>query len=119
MKRLVAGLLVLGLVAMIVATPTPALAHRHGHRHHGHPGYVVGGFAAAAVTGLILGGLFAPRVYYAPPLAVYQPAPVYGGPAPVYPGPVYAPTPVCADYWVDTHWSEWGWVPGHYQRVCR
>ncbi len=120
MKRLVAGLLVLGLVAMIVATPTPALAHGHGHHRHGHHhGHFVGGFAVGAFTGLVLGGIFAPRVYYAPP-PVYQPAPVYVSPAPFYSGPVYvAPPPVCSDYWVEAYWTGSGWVPGHYQRVCR
>ena len=98
---------------------------------------VVNGLDASvgAVTGLVLGGLFAPRVYAAPPV-VYQPAPVYVQPAPVYvqPSPVYAepppvvyqPAPVyvaprrlCSDYWIETHWNGYAWVGGHWARSCR
>ena len=57
MKRLVAGLVVLGLVTLALVFPTPALAHHRGH--------FWGGFAAGAVTGAIVGRVFAPPVYYA------------------------------------------------------
>jgi len=124
MKRLIAGIVVVGLVAVALATPTPAYAHHRGH--------FFGGLAVGAVTGLVVGSIFAPRVYAAPP--VYQPAPVYVEPAPVYvqpapvyvappppvvyqpapvyvqPAPVYVrPAPVCSDYWAGGYW----------QRVCR
>lgn len=104
MKRLFAGVLALALVGGILAAPAPALAH--------HGGRFVGGFAVGTVTGLVLGGILAPRVYYAPPPVVYQPAPVYVAPAPVYvaPAPVYMAPPVyCTDYWTGSYW----------QRVCR
>jgi len=119
MKRLMAGVLVVGLLAVLVAWPTPADARPRGH--------FWGGVAVGAVTGLVFGGIFAPRVYAAPPV-VYYPTPVYVAPPPVvyqpapvyYPAPVYAaPPPVCSDYWVDQYWNGYGWTPGHWQRTCR
>ena len=108
MKQVIAGLVVVGLVAMVLVTPTPAYAYRGGH--------FWGGLAVGAVTGLVVGSIFAPRVYAAPPV-VYQPAPVYVQPAPVYvqPAPVYVqPAPVCSDYWVNPYWSGNAWVEGHW-----
>ena len=100
MRRLLAGLLVLGLVTVVLVSPTRALAHGRFW-----PGFVVGG-----VTGLIVGNAFAPR-YYVPPAVVYEPAPVYAYPAPVYvaPPPQYVPP-----QWV---WNGWGWVwqPGYWR----
>lgn len=115
MKRLIAGMLVLGLLALVLAVPAPAEARQRGH--------FWGGVAVGAVTGLVLGGVLAPRVYYSEPAVVYQPAPVYVQPAPVYvqPQPVYvSPSPpVCMDYWVGDHWRGGVWVQGHWERVCR
>ncbi len=104
MKRLVAGMVLLGLVAAALVSPTPAFAHHRGH--------FLGGFAVGAVTGLILGDVFAPRVYYAPPPVVYQPAPVYAA-------PVYYPATTCYDYWVNGYWYYGSWVPAHWERACR
>ena len=120
MKRATALVVLVGFVALVLAAPVPAAA---GHRGHGSPGgYFWGGLAVGAVTGLVVGGAFAPRVYAAPPV-VYQPAPVYVAPPPpvVYqPAPVYAvPAPVCADQWVGAYWYGGAWVPGYWQRVCR
>lgn len=107
MKRLIAGALVLGLLAAVLVVPTPAEA-----RHRGH---FWGGVALGAVTGLVLGGALAPRVYYTEPPVVYQPAPVYVQPAPVY----VQPAPVCTDYWVGDQ-VRWGvWIQSHWERVCR
>ncbi len=115
MKRVIAGIVAAGLLATVVlVVPQPAYAwDRHGH--------FVGGFAVGAVTGLVLGGLFAPSVYAAPPV-VYQPAPVYVAPPPVVyqPAPVYAaPAPVCSNYWVNGYWYGPTWVPGHWQQACQ
>lgn len=114
MKRLIAAIVVVGLVGVLLVTPTPAYAHHRGH--------FWGGLAVGAVTGLVVGSVFAPRVYAAPPV-VYQPAPVYVQSAPpvVYqPAPVYIqPAPVCWDYWVNQYWSGNAWVEGHWERACR
>ncbi|HEV8308977.1 MAG TPA: hypothetical protein VGW35_15050 [Methylomirabilota bacterium] len=123
MKRVLAVIVVLSLVAAILATPTPAFARGGGR--------FLGGLALGAITGVIVGSAFAPPVYYAPPPVVYQPAPVYvappvyaAPPAPMYaapPAPVYVapPAPVCGDYWVDGYWTQYGWVQPQWQRVCR
>ncbi len=111
MKRLIAGMLVLGLLAAVLAVPAPAEA-----RHRGHRGPFWGGLAVGAVTGLVLGGILAPRVVYSEPPVVYQPAPVYVQPAPVYVAP---PPPLCTDYWVGDQWRGGVWVQGHWERVCR
>ncbi len=105
MKRIVAALAVLSLVA-VLAAPTPAFARPRGH--------FWGSFAAGALTGVVVGGLFAPRV-------VYEPAPVYVQPAPVYvvPAPVYVAPPVCSDYWVPDQWRGSVWVQGHWERYGR
>lgn len=110
MKRVVAGFLLVGLMALLVVAPTPAYAG----------GRFWGGFAVGAFTGLVFANAFAPRVYYAPPPVVYQPAPVYVTPAPVYaaPVPVYAAS-MCTDYWVEGYWYYRTWVPGRWVRVCR
>jgi hypothetical protein len=120
MKRIVAGLMVVGLLALLIA-PAPAEARWHrghpGHRGHGGAGYFVGGLAVGAVTGAIVGGLLAPRVVYpAPPPVVYEPAPVYVPPTPVYAAP---PPPVCRDYWVGDQYQGNVWVQGHWERACR
>jgi len=122
MKRIVAGVAVLALLAGALLVPAPA--HAGGRYGYGKPGYgqFWGGLAVGAVTGLVVGGLFAPRVYAAPPPVVYAPAPVYVPAPPVYalPTVVYAPPPpVCADYWVNPYWNGLGWVPGHWARFCR
>jgi hypothetical protein len=114
-KRLIAGVLIAGLLAAVVMMPQAAEAggrwrgHGHGYGHgHGHGyGYFWGGLAAGAVTGLVVGSLLAPPVYAAPPV-VYQPAPV-----------VVQPAPVCSNVWVPTYWNGYGWVPGYWSQVCR
>jgi hypothetical protein len=115
MKRVIAGILVLGLVAMVVAVPQPAEAR----------GRFWGGFAVGALTGAVVGGIFAPRVVYpAPPVAYpaypYYP-PAYAAPAPVVvaPAPVYEPAPACYSRWVEPYWNGYGWTPGYWQQVCR
>jgi hypothetical protein len=123
MKRIVAGLMVVGLLGMLIA-PASAEAgwHRgrpayHGHGHGG-PGYFVGGLAVGAVTGAIIGGILAPRVVVAEPAPVYAPppTPVYTAPPPVYYAP---PPPVCRDYWVGDQYQGGVWVQGHWERACR
>jgi hypothetical protein len=109
MKRIVAGLVVVGLLALLV-TPTPALAwSRRGG--HGGGGHFVGGLALGALSGVIVGGILASR-----PSVVYEPAPVYVQPAPVYVAP---PPPVCSDYFVPDGYRGGVWVQGHWERACR
>jgi hypothetical protein len=111
-KRLVAGVLIAGLLVTILALPQAAEAdgrhwNRGGHRHyHRGPGPFWGGLALGAVTGIVVGSILAPPVYAAPPI-VYQPAP------PV----VYQP--VCTSYWVPTYWTGYQWVPGYWAQSCR
>jgi hypothetical protein len=124
MKRIVAGMVILALLGGVLLVPAPAVAGgRYGHGSGSGYGKFWGGLAVGAVTGLVVGGLFAPRVYAAPPPVVYAPAPVYGPPPPVYypyppPAVVYAP-PVCTDFWVNPYWNGVGWVPGYWARSCR
>jgi hypothetical protein len=107
MKRIVAGMVVVGLVVALLVTPTPALAWGH----HGGGGRFVGGLAVGALTGVIVGGLLASR-----PAVVYEPAPVYVQPAPVYAAP---PQPVCSSYWVPDQYRGGYWVQAHWEQFCR
>jgi hypothetical protein len=118
MKRIVAGLVVVGLVGALLMAPTPAEARWRGH---GGGGRFVGGLAVGALTGVIIGGLLAPRVVEPAPVYV-APAPIYAPPPPVYaPAPVYvpAPAPVCSDYWVPDQYRGAVWVQGHWERYCQ
>ena len=122
MKRILAGLTLMALVVALLAAPTSASAdprYRYRGGGHGGGGYLVGGLALGALTGVIVGGILASR-----PTVVYEPAPVYVSPAPapvyVQPAPVYvAPQPVCADYWVPDGYRGDVWVQGHWERACR
>jgi hypothetical protein len=113
MKRLIAGILAVAVLAAVVLTiPQPAEAR----------GNFWGGFAAGAVTGVVVGGVLAPRPVYVGPPVVYGPAPVYVAPSPVVaqPAPVYAaPGPVCSTYWVNGYWYGYNWVAGHWEQACR
>src|SRR5262245_41794371 len=83
-KRVIAGVLIAGFLASLVVVPQVAEAGgghwnrgggHYGHGHHGsYPAYLWGGVAAGALTGIVVGSIFAPRVYAAP--VVVQPAPV-------------------------------------------
>jgi hypothetical protein len=105
MKRMLAGLLALTLMAIVVGIPRPAAAHHRGH--------FFGGFAVGTFTGVVLGSAFAPRYYYAPPVVVYQPSPVYVAPYPVYVSPA-PPATYVPPQWV---WNGYGWVltPGYWR----
>jgi hypothetical protein len=114
--KVIAAILVVGLVGAVLALPQPAEARGR----HGGTGHFIGGVVAGGVTGLVLGSLFAPRVVYpapvyAPPPVVYQPAPVYVAPPPV----VYQRVPVCTSQWVSTYWNGYQWVPGYWTQICR
>lgn len=119
-KKVIAGVLIAGLLATLVVVPQVAEAggrYRghggYGHGGHGHyhgyrsPGYFWGGLAVGALTGVVVGSVLAPRVYAAPPV-VYQPAPV-----------VVQPAPVCTSYWVPTAWNGYQWVPGYWAQACQ
>ncbi|PYM53710.1 MAG: hypothetical protein DMD79_25890 [Candidatus Rokuibacteriota bacterium] len=97
MKRLLAGLLALGLVFGILATAVPADAwgppfprhpvphFRQFHHRHFGPGRFVGGLGIGVISGLALGAVLASPVYAAPPVAVYAPPVYYSAPpAPTY-----------------------------------
>lgn len=115
-KKVIAGVLIAGFLATFLALPQAAEAGgggwHGGHSYHGsnNPGYFWGGLAVGAVTGLVVGSILAapPVVYQAPPPVVYQPAPV-----------VYQPAPVCTNYWVNTYWNGYQWVPGYWAQACR
>lgn len=123
-KKVIAGVLIAGLLATLVVVPQVAEAggrnwghggHRYGGGHyHGGSGPFWGAVAVGAVTGIVVGSIFAPRVYAAPPV-VYQPAPVVVQPAPV----VVQAAPVCSSYWVPTYWNGYQWVPGYWAQACR
>jgi hypothetical protein len=124
MKRIVTGMTLVALAGMLIATPAPAFAggrryHHRGHGHHGGgAGYLVGGLALGALTGVVIGSLIAPRPVYAEPPVVYQPAPA---PVVVQPAPVYVapPAPVCTDYYVPNTYRNGVWVGAHWERICQ
>jgi hypothetical protein len=123
-KKVIAGVLIAGFLATFLALPQAAEAggrhwnhggHRYSHSGYG-PGAFWGGLAVGAVTGLVVGSIFAPPVYAAPPV-VYQAAPpVVYQPAPVV---IVQPAPVCSSYWVNTYWNGYQWVPGYWAQACR
>jgi hypothetical protein len=117
-RKVIAGVLIAGFLATLVALPQAADAGgrygrsggyghsgRYGHSHG--PGPFWGGLAVGAMTGIVVGSIFAPRVYAAPPV-VYAPAP---------PPVVYQP--VCSSYWVNAYWDGYQWVPGYWAQACR
>jgi hypothetical protein len=113
-KKVIAGVLIAGFLATFLALPQAAEAggrhwnHGGPHYHYG-PSPFWGGLAVGAVTGLVVGSIFAPPVVYAaPPPVVYQPVPV-----------VVQPAPVCSSYWVPTTWNGFQWVPGYWAQACR
>ncbi|HWC01852.1 MAG TPA: hypothetical protein VHF87_03705 [Methylomirabilota bacterium] len=115
MRTVIAAVLIAGLLATVVVIPQVAEAGGrhwnrggHGYHHSGHS-YFWPGLAVGAVTGIVVGSIFAPRVYAAPPV-VYQPVP---------PPVVYQPAPVCSSYWVSTYWNGYQWVPGYWAQACR
>ena len=128
-KKAIAGVLIAGFLATFLVVPPAAEAG--GGRWHGgpyyhgssNPGYFWGGLAVGAVTGLVVGSVFTPRVYAAPPIVYQAPPPVVYQPAPVFVQPsqvvVVQPAPVCSNYWVNTYWNGYQWVPGYWAQACR
>ena len=122
-KKVIAGVLIAGFLAMFLVLPQGAEAggrhwnHGGPHYHHSGSNPFWGGLAVGAVTGLVVGAILAapPVVYQPAPPVVYQPAPVVYQPAPV----VYQPVPVCTNYWVKTYWNGYQWVPGYWAQACR
>jgi hypothetical protein len=112
-KKVIAAVLIAGFLGTFLALPQAAEAggrhwnHGGPRHHHSGVGPFFGGLAVGAVTGVVVGSIFAPRVYAAPPV-VYQPAPV-----------VVQPIPVCSSYWVNPHWNGYQWVPGYWAHACR
>jgi hypothetical protein len=97
MRRLLAGLLALGLVLGVLGIPTGADAwgppfprqhvphFRHFHSGHFRPGHFIGGLGVGVISGLALGAALAPPVYVGAPVAVYAPPAYYSAPsAPTY-----------------------------------
>jgi hypothetical protein len=122
MKRIVAGMTLVALVGVLLATPAPAFAggrryYHGGHGHHYHKGgsgagYLVGGLVLGALTGAVVGSLVASQPVYAAP----APAPVVIQPAPVVIAP---PPPVCTDYYVPNTYRNGVWVGAHWERICQ
>ena len=121
-KKLIAGAVIAGFLATLVVVPQVAEAggrHWSHGRSYGHSALpwafqrwlLLGGLAVGAVTGLVVGSLFAPPVVAAP--VVVQPAPVFVQPAPV------VVQPACSNQWVPTQWNGVQWVPGYWAQVCR
>ncbi len=113
-NKVIAAVLIAGVLGMFLVLPPAAEAGgrhwNHGHYHHSGVNPFWGGLAVGAVTGLVVGSVIAaPRVYAAPPPVVYQPAPVV----------VMQPVPVCSNYWVNTYWNGYQWVPGYWAQACR
>jgi hypothetical protein len=117
-RQVIAGVLIAGFLATFLALPQAAEAggrhwnHGGPHSYHHHSGAApfFGGLAVGAVTGLVVGGIFAPRVVYpAPPAVVYQLVPVVVQPPPV----------VCSSYWVNPQWNGYQWMPGYWTQACR
>jgi hypothetical protein len=119
-KKAIAGGLIAGLLLATLALVPRAAEAGGGHWHHHHHGHYHGyrpfwgGVVVGAVTGVVVGSIFAPRVYAAPPV-VYRPVPVVVRPAPV----VVHPVPVCSSHWVPTYWNGVQWVPGYWAQACR
>ncbi len=106
MRRIVAVVVALALVASVLMLPAPAQAWDRGfrHFHHFHGCCFFGGFAAGVFTGAVLGGVFAPVYAY--------PAPVYAYPAPAYVAPpTYAPPPPAYWYYCRSAGAYYPYVP--------
>ena len=129
-KKVITGVLMAGFLATFLVLPQAAEAggrgwHGGGPYYRGsyNPGYFWGGVAVGAVTGLVVGSVFAPRMYAAPPIVYQAPPPVVYQPAPVFVQPaqvvVVQPAPVCSNYWVNTYWNGYQWLPGYWAQACR
>lgn len=106
MKRLGAALCVSALLAVVFAPLIQASAdQRSPFRGSVAVGPTMGGFGGNGFVRPIYPGFPPVVVYPAPPAIVF--------------GPVHYPAATCWDLWVDGYWSAAGWIPPHWERLCR
>jgi len=112
LRKVVALILLGGLVLSLLPSDALAGGRRGGGRHHWNG--VAVGVGAAVLGGVLLHALTRPPVVVAPPPPAYAPPPVVYAPPPVVEHRTWVPGHY-EDRWVPTTEREPVWVEGHYQ----
>jgi hypothetical protein len=108
LKKIVAGIIALSLIAPSVALADGRHHNRHNSGHHHHHHHNKNNWVAPLVGGLVIGGIIANQnrsYYYTPPPVYYHPQPRYDYSYPVQ----------CVERWV-TEYDGWG---NRYQTLIR